>query len=48
MKSLYLDTLLWIYEIKDTYEDIEEIRFYDNKMFVTDTGNNLFIYEEEN
>ena len=37
----------WIYQIKDTYEDIEEIRFYDNKMFVTDTGNNLFIYEEE-
>ena len=41
-------TYQWIYEIKDTYEDIEEIRFYDNKMFVTDTGNNLFIYEEEN
>ena len=40
-------TYQWIYEIKDTYEDIEEIRFYDNKMFVTDTGNNLFIYEEE-
>ena len=38
----------WIYQIKDTYEDIEEIRFYDNKMFVTDTGNNLFIYEEKN
>ena len=41
-------TYQWIYEIKDTYEDIEEIRFYDNKMFVTDTGNNLFIYEEKN
>ena len=41
-------TYQWIYQIKDTYEDIEEIRFYDNKMFVTDTGNNLFIYEEEN
>ena len=40
-------TYQWIYQIKDTYEDIEEIRFYDNKMFVTDTGNNLFIYEEE-
>ena len=40
-------TYQWIYEVKDTYEDIEEIRFYDNKMFVTDTGNNLFIYEEE-
>ena len=40
-------TYQWIYEIKDTYEDIEEIRFYDNKMFVTDTGYNLFIYEEE-
>jgi len=40
-------TYQWIYEIKDTYEDIEEIRFYDNKMFVTDTGNNLFIYEEK-
>ena len=40
-------TYQWIYEITDTYEDIEEIRFYDNKMFVTDTGNNLFIYEEE-
>ena len=40
-------TYQWIYEIKDTYEDIEEIRFYDNKMFVTDTGNNLFIYEDE-
>ena len=41
-------TYQWIYEIKDTYEDIEEIRFYDNKMFVTDTGYNLFIYEEKN
>ena len=41
-------TYQWIYQIKDTYEDIEEIRFYDNKMFVTDTGNNLFIYEEKN
>ena len=41
-------TYQWIYQIKDTYEDIEEIRFYDDKMFVTDTGNNLFIYEEEN
>ena len=40
-------TYQWIYEIKDTYEDIEEMRFYDNKMFVTDTGNNLFIYEEK-
>ena len=40
-------TYQWIYEIKDTYEDIEEIRFYDNKMFVTDTGYNLFIYEEK-
>lgn len=40
-------TYQWIYEIKDTYEDINEIRFYDNKMFVTDTGYNLFIYEEE-
>ena len=41
-------TYQWIYKIKDTYEDIEEIRFYDNKMFVTDTGYNLFIYEEKN
>ena len=40
-------TYQWIYEIKDTYDDIEEIRFYDNKMFVTDTGNNLFIYDEK-
>ena len=40
-------TYQWIYQIKDTYEDIEEIRFYDNKMFVTDTGYNLFIYEEK-
>ena len=27
-------TYQWIYEIKDTYEDIEEIRFYDNKMLI--------------
>ena len=37
----------WIHEITSSNRYIENIKFYDNKMFVTDTGYNLFIYEEE-
>ena len=29
------------------HNGLENIKFYDNRMFVTDTDNNLFIYEEE-
>ena len=36
----------WIHKV-ETYEKVMDIKFYDDKMFVTDTGNNLFIYEEE-
>ena len=36
----------WIHKV-DTYEKVNDIKFYDDKMFVTDTGYNLFIYEEE-
>ena len=36
----------WIHKV-DTYEKVMDIKFYDDKMFVTDTGYNLFIYEEE-
>ncbi|WP_314296507.1 hypothetical protein [Capnocytophaga gingivalis] len=36
----------WIHKV-ETYEKIMDIKFYDDKMFVTDTGYNLFIYEEE-
>lgn len=37
----------WIHEITSSNQYIENIKFYDDKMFVTDTGYNLFIYEEE-
>ena len=37
----------WIHEITSSNRYIENIKFYDDKMFVTDTDNNLFIYEEE-
>ncbi|WP_216698039.1 hypothetical protein [Capnocytophaga sp. oral taxon 338] len=37
----------WIHEITDSNGYIENIKFYDDKMFVTDTDDNLFIYEEE-
>ena len=37
----------WIHKV-DTYEKVNDINFYDDKMFVTDTGYNLFIYEEKN
>jgi len=37
----------WIHEITSSNQYIENIKFYDNRMFVTDTDNNLFIYEEE-
>ena len=36
----------WIHKV-ETYEKVMYIKFYDDKMFVTDTGYNLFIYEEE-
>lgn len=37
----------WIHEITNSNGYIENIKFYDDKMFVTDTDYNLFIYEEE-
>ena len=37
----------WIHEITSSNQYIENIKFYDDKMFVTDTDYNLFIYEEE-
>ena len=37
----------WIHEITSSNQYIENIKFYDNRMFVTDTDYNLFIYEEE-
>ena len=37
----------WIHEITSSNRYIENIKFYDDKMFVTDTDYNLFIYEEE-
>ena len=36
----------WIHKV-ETYERVMDIKFYDDRMFVTDTGYNLFIYEEE-
>ena len=36
----------WIHKV-ETYEKVMDIKFYYDKMFVTDTGYNLFIYEEE-
>lgn len=35
----------WIHKI-DTYEKVDKIQFYQDKMFVSDSGGNLFIYEE--
>ena len=32
---------------KRAFSKIKDIKFYDNRMFVTDTDYNLFIYEEE-
>lgn len=37
----------WIHHV-DTYEKIESIQFYDNKMFLLDTGNDLHIYKKQN
>ena len=37
----------WIHEITSSNRYIENIKFYDDRMFVTDTDYNLFIYEEE-
>lgn len=36
----------WIHHV-DTYEKIESPRFYDNKMFILDTGGTLHIYEKD-
>ena len=36
----------WIHKV-ETYEKVMDIKFYDDRMFVTDTGYNLFIYEED-
>ncbi len=36
----------WIHKV-DTYEKADEIQFYENKMFVSDTGGYLHIYEKE-
>ena len=35
----------WIHKI-DTCEKVDKIQFYQDKMFVSDSGGNLFIYEE--
>ena len=37
----------WIHKV-ETYERVMDIKFYDDKMFLLDSGNTLFIYEEEN
>ena len=36
----------WIHKV-DTYEKADEIQFYEDKMFVLDTGGYLHIYEKE-
>ena len=36
----------WIHKV-ETYERVMDIKFYDDKMFLLDSGNTLFIYEEE-
>ena len=36
----------WIHKV-DTYEKADEIQFYEDKMFVSDTGGYLHIYEKE-
>lgn len=35
----------WIHKI-DTYEKADEIQFHQDKMFISDSGGNLFIYEK--
>ena len=37
----------WIHKV-ETYERVMDIKFYDDKMFLLDSGNTLFIYEEKN
>ena len=37
----------WIHKV-ETYERVMDIKFYNDKMFLLDSGNTLFIYEEEN
>ena len=37
----------WIHKV-ETYEKVMDIKFYDDKMFLLDSGNTLFIYEEKN
>ncbi|MFK8266594.1 hypothetical protein [Capnocytophaga cynodegmi] len=36
----------WIHKI-DTYEKADKIEFHDDKMFISDTGGNLFIYQRD-
>ena len=36
----------WIHKV-ETYEKVMDIKFYDDKMFLLDSGNTLFIYEED-
>ena len=36
----------WIHKV-ETYEKVMDIKFYDDKMFLLDSGNTLFIYEEK-
>ena len=36
----------WIHKV-ETYERVMDIKFYDDKMFLLDSGNTLFIYEEK-
>ena len=36
----------WIHKV-ETYEKVMDIKFYDDKMFLLDSGNTLFIYVEE-
>ena len=36
----------WIHKV-ETYERVMDIKFYDDKMFLLDSGNMLFIYEEK-
>ena len=36
----------WIHKV-ETYEKVMDIKFYDDKMFLLDSVNTLFIYEEE-
>ena len=36
----------WIHKV-ETYEKVMDIKFYNDKMFLLDSGNTLFIYEED-